>query len=111
LAVVCLESIRSDEERMALVRQLQQTGKTILDISLEQTSCFAGNMLELQGHGGQPLMAMSSRAWNSLNADQQRLLQRHARPVTAALDTIEDLGGGGARCMIAEIHLPKRCVA
>jgi hypothetical protein len=110
LAIVCLESIRSDAERTELVHLLQQTGKTILDISLEQTACFAGNMLELQGHGGQPVMAMSGRAWRALNRSQQQLLQRHVRPVAAELDTIETLGGGGARCMIAEIHLTRRCV-
>jgi hypothetical protein len=108
LAVVCLESIRDEQERAALVRQLEDTGKTILDISFGQTANLAGNVLELHDLEGQPLLAMSRRAWNALDPQQQALVQEHAMPVAAALDTIETLGGGGARCMIAEIHLPLR---
>lgn len=108
LAVVCLESIRDVQERAVLVHQLEQTGKTILDISFEQTAKLAGNVLELHDLEGRPLLAMSRRAWQALDPQQQALVQSHATPVAAALDTIETLGGGGARCMIAEIHLPLR---
>jgi hypothetical protein len=108
LAVVCLESLSKAGERAELVSLLERTGKTILDISLEQTACLAGNVLELKGKDDEPVMAMSRRAWNALTPKQQALLQQHVKPVAAELDTIEPLGGGGARCMIAEIHLPLR---
>jgi hypothetical protein len=108
LAVVCLESIRDQGERMALVELLRKTGKKILDISLSQTLAFAGNVLEVSNLAGEPVLAMSERAWNSLDTQQKVLLTRHVRPVIAQLDTIETFGGGGARCMIAEIHLPLR---
>lgn len=108
LAVVCLEAIRDEDERNALVKLLKQTGKSVLDISLHQTLHFAGNVLELHNKAGEPIMAMSQRAWDALSLSQQTLLTTHVKPVIAKLDTIEILGGGGARCMIAEIHLPLR---
>lgn len=108
LAVVCLESILDQGERKTLVELLEKTGKVILDISLPQTLAFAGNVLEVSNQAGEPVLAMSQRAWNSLDTQQKALLTRHVRPVIAQLDTIETFGGGGARCMIAEIHLPLR---
>jgi len=108
LAVVCLESIRDQGERKALVALLEKTGKVILDISLSQTLAFAGNVLEVSNQAGEPVLAMSQRAWNSLDTQQKALLTQHVKPVIAQLDTIETFGGGGARCMIAEIHLPLR---
>ena len=108
LAVVCLESIRDQNERNELIQLLEKTGKVILDISFSQTLAFAGNVLELCNEAGEPVLAMSRRAWHSLNTEQKALLTQHVKPVVAQLDTIETLGGGGARCMIAEIHLPLR---
>jgi len=108
LAVVCLESIRDQSERNELIQLLERTGKIILDISFSQTLAFAGNVLELCNEAGEPVLAMSQRAWHSLNVEQQELLTRYVKPVIAQLDTIETFGGGGARCMIAEIHLPLR---
>lgn len=108
LAVVCLESIRDQSERNELIQLLERTGKIILDISFSQTLAFAGNVLELCNETGEPVLAMSQRAWHSLNVEQKELLTRYVKPVIAQLDTIETFGGGGARCMIAEIHLPLR---
>jgi hypothetical protein len=108
LAVVCLESILDQGERKTLVELLEKTGKVILDISLPQTLAFAGNVLEVSNQAGEPVLAMSQRAWNSLDTQQKALLTQHVKPVIAQLDTIETFGGGGARCMIVEIHLPLR---
>lgn len=108
LAVVCLDAIRDENERNGLTQLLETTGKAILDISFSQMLSFAGNVLELQNAQGEPILAMSQCAWNSLAANQKSLLTQYVKPVIAQLDTIETLGGGGARCMIAEIHLPLR---
>jgi len=108
LAVVCLDAIRDENERNGLTQLLETTGKAILDISFSQMLSFAGNVLELLNAQGEPILAMSQRAWHSLNTDQKSLLTQYVKPVIAQLDTIETLGGGGARCMIAEIHLPLR---
>jgi len=76
-------------------------------VSLRQMQEFAGNLLELEPAGG-PVVALSTTAWRSLEAAQRRILEGHAQPVPVAIPTIERLGGGGVRCMLAELHLPKR---
>jgi hypothetical protein len=107
IAVVCLEAIADSAERARLREFLHSTGKQILDISLAQVESFAGNMLELRSSRGNPVFAASRRAWSSLTAAQQRLIAGYAEPVLAPIDTIERLGGGSARCMVAEIFLPR----
>ena len=108
LAVICLSALHDEAERKTVVRALEGTGKQILDLTMQQIGEFAGNMLELKGAGGRRLMAMSRRAWRSLTVQQRDLLIAHAEPVLAPVDTIERLGGGSARCMLAEVFLPLR---
>jgi hypothetical protein len=87
---------------------LERSGKVLLDISEEQVGEFAGNLLFLDGGREGPVVALSRRAWASLKRPQRVLLEQHARPVLCAVDTIEHIGGGGIRCMLAEIFLPRR---
>jgi hypothetical protein len=68
---------------------------------------FAGNILELAPASG-TVIAMSTTAWNSFDPAQRRVLEGHGSVVAADIPVIEGLGGGGVRCMLAEIHLPKR---
>jgi hypothetical protein len=86
---------------------LESSGKTLLDLSAEQVAEFAGNVLFLNGSSG-PVVAISRRALLSLSRAQRLLLEQHARPVVCAVETIEHLGGGGIRCMLAELFLPPR---
>lgn len=108
LAIVCLQAVRDEVERRQLERQLRDTGKDILPLDWAQLEGFAGNMLELHNKDGQPLLVMSRSAWQSLAPLQRQLIERHARPVVVNIDTIERIGGGSARCMLAEVHLPTR---
>lgn len=108
LAVVCLAAVRDGAERAALRAALEHSGKRIVEISLAQMGEFAGNMLELKTLHGGAVWAMSRRAWQALLPAQRAALAADGEPVIAALDTIERLGGGGARCMLAEIFLPQR---
>jgi hypothetical protein len=84
---------------------LESSGKTLLDLSAEQVNEFAGNILFLNGSSG-PVVAISRRALLSLSRAQRLLLEQHARPVVCSVETIEHLGGGGIRCMLAELFLP-----
>jgi len=84
---------------------LETSGKVLLDLSAEQVGEFAGNVLFLEGATG-PVVAISRRALASLSRAQRLLLEQHARPVVCAVETIEHLGGGGIRCMLAELFLP-----
>jgi hypothetical protein len=65
-------------------------------------------MLELRSHEGAPLIAMSRRAWAALSEGQRKRIAAYAQPLLAPIETIERLGGGSARCMLAEIFLPQR---
>ena len=85
---------------------LEQSGQQLLDITATQVGEFAGNVLFLDGGRSGPLVCLSRRAWASLTRPQRVLLEQHARPVRCAVDTIEHIGGGGIRCMLAEIFLP-----
>jgi hypothetical protein len=104
-AVVCTAAIREPQHRDAVTRKLRETGHEILEISFEQMQRFAGNVLELAGADG-PLIALSTTAWGSLLPEQRQTLERHGEILQADIPTIERIGGGGVRCMLAEIHLP-----
>ncbi len=109
-AVLCGESIANPGHRAAVRSKLVATGHEIIDISPEQMRRFAGNVLELDGARGK-LIAMSSAAWSAFDARQRRQLEGHGGIVSADIATIERLGGGSVRCMLAEIHLPPRAPA
>jgi hypothetical protein len=106
-AVVCGEAIQRAQHREAVFTKLRAAGHDIVDISLRQMQEFAANILELVSAGG-PVIALSTTAWRSLAAAQRTILESHAEVIPAAIPTIERIGGGGVRCMLAEIHLPKR---
>ena len=108
LAVVCLQALPDDSERLALERSLRDTGKDILSLTFDQLEAFAGNMLEVHDRDGQPLLVMSASAWGALQPAQRQHVERHTRPVVVNIDNIERIGGGSARCMLAEVHLPVR---
>lgn len=106
-AVVCLKAIDDKKERKNVLNHLKKDGKTIIEISENQVNQFAGNMLQLQGNNQSSYIAMSQAALESLGPDQIAALRNHGRIISSSLDTIEACGGGSARCMMAEIFLPK----
>lgn len=103
VAIICLESIKSEVERNRVVSRLTETGKVIVDISLDQVEHFAGNMLEVRSRNRNPIMVMSASARKSLTAEQEQVIGTYNKIVSVDLSTIESNGGGSARCMIAEI--------
>lgn len=107
-AIICLNSIDNKEERDRVKDTLKKTGKKIVDISEAQKQHFAGNMLNVRNDQGQEYCVMSTAAYTSLRPDQIELIEKHAKILHSSLDTIEALGGGSARCMMAEVFLPKK---
>ena len=103
VAVVCLDAIQDPEQRAKVEDSLKSTGKTIVDISLDQMGHYAGNMLELRNQDGAPCLVMSLSAYESLTDEQIEFLESKMTLITPDLDCIEKNGGGSARCMIAEI--------
>ena len=106
-AVICGDTIPNVAHRAAVLSKLRSTGHDIVEITEEQMARFAGNVLELASSSAR-LIALSTTALDSLNRTQRGILESHAALVPVAIPTIERVGGGGVRCMLAEIHLPKR---
>jgi hypothetical protein len=106
-AVVCGEAIAQLPHRDAVFNKLRGAGHDIVDISLLQMREFGANQLELASPGG-PVIALSTTAWRGLMPAQRAMLESHAEVIPVDIPTIERIGGGGVRCMLAEIHLPKR---
>ncbi|TXJ29523.1 MAG: amidinotransferase [Chitinophagaceae bacterium] len=104
--VICLESIASPEEQQRVTDAIARTGKTIIPITLKQMNHFAGNMLQVENNKGEKLLVMSTQAFESLTEDQVNTLSSFNRILHSSLTTIESNGGGSARCMMAEVHLP-----
>jgi len=104
--VICLDSIRNPEEKNKVIAAIQGTGKELIDINYDQLNHFAGNMLQVENNKGEKLLVMSTQAFQSLSNEQVQKLRGYNRIIHASLNTIEVNGGGSARCMMAEIHLP-----
>lgn len=107
-AIICLDSIDDLDERHAVIHALEDTDKEVIDITEEQKEQFAGNMLQVADKKGNKYMVMSSAAYGSLTDDQkERILAYNNDIIHSSLNTIETLGGGSARCMMAEVFLPR----
>ena len=104
--VICLGSIRDKKEKQLVTDTINKSGKSIIDISYHQMNHFAGNMLQVENNEGEKLLVMSSQAYQSLTKEQVSELEKYNKIVHSSLTTIETNGGGSARCMMAEIHLP-----
>lgn len=102
-AVLCHDVVPDKKELDHLVNRLKSTGKVVVPITLEQMENFAGNCLELEGSVGS-VLAMSAAGWDSLDFSQQSVLESCVdQVVQAPVPTIERIGGGSVRCMIAEL--------
>ena len=106
-AVICADCIDDKKERKMVLDHLKKDNKEIILISEDQVNNFAGNMLELRGANDKRYLIMSAAAHQSLNEKQITQLEKHAEILSSSLDTIEACGGGSARCMMAEIFLPR----
>lgn len=107
-SVICLDSIDDKKERKNVVKHLKEDGKEIIAISEAQVSQFAGNMLQVKGEDDKRYLVMSQSAYDCLTKDQLNKLEKHTAILSSSLSTIEACGGGSARCMMAEVFLPKQ---
>lgn len=106
-AVICLDVIENKSDQKEIIKHLKRTNKTIISISIDQMENFCGNCLEVQDVFGNLKLVMSSRAFQSFNPNQLEKITKSHQIIHSPLDTIENYGGGSARCMIAEIFNPK----
>ncbi|EAQ38699.2 hypothetical protein MED134_01850 [Dokdonia sp. MED134] len=105
--VICLDTIDDKKERKNVLKHLKETGKQVISITEEQMHHFAGNMLQVLGADDKKYLVMSADAHQSLTKDQVNRIEKHCEILSSDLSTIETCGGGSARCMMAEVFLPK----
>lgn len=102
-SVVCLDAVDDAAQRSMLSDTISKSGKETITISIEQMNQFSGNMLQLHNHKGEDLLVMSRSALMSLTRLQIEALEKYTRILAPEIPIIETVGGGSARCMIAEI--------
>ena len=105
--VICLDTIDDPKERKEVVKQLRESNKEIIKITEAQMYQFAGNMLQVLGANDKRYLVMSAAAHKSLTPDQVVAIEKHCPILSSDLETIETCGGGSARCMMAEVFLPR----
>ena len=105
--IICLDCIDDKKERNNVIAHLKDDGKEIIKISENQLNSFAGNMLQILDRNNNSLLIMSESAYNVLTRAQKDIINKYAKIVFSSLNTIETYGGGSARCMMAEVFLPK----
>ncbi len=108
LAVVCEECLQGASGRQALPDRLAEGGRDVIRITKGQAASYAGNMLFLRSAAGDPLVALSTTAWRSLDEGQRKRIGSHAQPVIVDMPVIERTGGGSVRCMLAENFLARQ---
>jgi hypothetical protein len=106
-AVICLDTIDDKKERKTVLKNLKEDGKEVIKITEDQMANFAGNMLQVKGADDKLYLVMSKAAQDSLSQDQIKSIEKHCELLSSSLETIETCGGGSARCMMAEVFLPK----
>jgi len=99
--VICLDCVESETEKKKLLDLFEKTNKEVIEISINQKLNFAGNVLQVEGD--KPFLAMSSTAFKSLSKHQIKKIEKYNPIVHSPLKTIELIGGGSARCMMAEV--------
>jgi hypothetical protein len=106
-AIICADCIDDKQERKMVLDNLKADGKDIILVTEDQVNNFAGNMLQVKGKDDKRYLVMSNSAYQSLTKSQIHKIEEHCEILHANLDTIEACGGGSARCMMAEVFLPK----
>ena len=106
-SVICLDAIDDKKERKLVVKNLKQDGKSIIEITEAQMHQFAGNMLQVKDSDNQRYLVMSKAAHDSLTPKQISDIEKFCPILSSSLETIETCGGGSARCMMAEVFLPR----
>jgi hypothetical protein len=106
-SVVCDEAITDVAQRTAVTGELGRDGREVIAIDAAEMNGFAGNLLALRTRRGDPLIVMSDAALGALAPEKRKRLERHGTVLSVGIPTVERLGGGSVRCMLAEIFLPR----
>lgn len=99
----------AEEDRERVMDSIGKANKAVIELTNEQVyEHFAGNMLQLRNNENETILVMSEAAQNSLTKEQlKKLNKRNDHLLNVAIPTIEKIGGGSARCMLAEVYQPE----
>jgi hypothetical protein len=103
--VVCLECMPDEQIRDLFVNEVTRLGKSVLEISVSQMNAFAGNMLLLRDGQNNNKLVLSETAYQCLSSEQIDFLKQRVDFIRFNIPVIETIGGGSARCMLAEVFL------
>ena len=106
-ALLCVDAV-APAHRAALTAEIEASGRTLIFVDFDQMGRFACNLIELNNRDREPVIALSSAALGAFTSDQRRTLESFGELVAVDIPTIEAVGGGSVRCMIADVHLPSR---
>lgn len=107
-SAICLETISDSAEKALVRKSLEDTNHEVIEITMDQMKKFAGNMLQLQNKEGKYILALSNSAYEALSNDQKNKINHYTEMLPLKIPTIETIGGGSVRCMIAENFLPEK---
>lgn len=102
-ALIVSGSITDNAQRARVLARLRGLRASLIDLDPPQIAHMCANIIELRSTRGEPLIAMSRTAWDGFTPAQRRTIEGLATPVVADIPTIERVGGGSVRCMIAEL--------
>lgn len=106
-AVICTEVICDKIEKEIVITALRKSGLEIVSITLEQMNKFAGNLLQAENKDGSKILLMSASAFNIFSKAQLKVIEKFTNIVYSDISTIENIGGGSVRCMLAEIFFKR----
>jgi hypothetical protein len=104
IAIICMDAIENLMERTIVKMHLEDSGLEIISISYDQVNQFAGNLFEVKNKAGVSYLIGSESAWGAFTKEQLEIIQKYHQPIKLAIPTIEKVGGGSARCMMAGVY-------
>ncbi|WP_299983782.1 citrulline utilization hydrolase CtlX [Desulfobacula sp.] len=102
-AVICLECIPDKKQKNHVLATLNKSFN-VMEITMDQMeNHFCGNILEVRNQKNDSFIVMSENARQGFTKDQKNFLEQYGKILSFDLSIIEKIGGGSARCMMAEI--------
>lgn len=108
IVIVCSESMSDPVERKMTLKELAKSKKVVIDVDFKSMNNFACNAIELKSSKGEPILVISQRSWDILDDDHKFKIERYLKVLPIGIPTIEEVGGGSVRCMIAGIHFKSK---
>ena len=102
--VICLDAIRDKKERKIVHDECKQN-REIINLTLKEMENYGANILNIgRNNNNIPVVAVSATAYANYTEKTKTELEKHYDLCVVDLKTIEKIGGGSARCMIAEVY-------